>query len=1029
MSVDTDDDGLTDAGELSNYNMVDDASYRSDVDKTIAVEDSKTVRLSFDTEIEPSMLIYPAKIQVYLDGRLIYRLENEVFTSVEDSPTILLGLNAGNHVLRFRVQDRACVSDIQISGVITDPFLSDTDFDSLSDREEISLSTDPTNPDTDNDGLIDGNEQWSQTWSSDDFYKVPNGAGNNGRPCVKIAIPSIPGEITSIRVHVGIVTDRAQDIEVWVTKDGTSLPSLCLYYRAKSGANIFATFVPLSSDYTTSVYAQGGTFSFWVADWNSAGSDGQVQYVKLEINGKTNPLDADSDDDGILDGEEVNLGTDGWITNPMLKDTDSDGLNDRNEIIGSTPCGKALNPTNPDTDGDGFGDGVDRGLGNMLLEIDIGYYSLRTGHSSNGIFFVIYFNGETFATARVSSSGSDANLKYYFEVPDDLSNTSLDIQAWEDGPTCNWFREDYLMKMHGSSTCENMFYNFERNSYTDDRRTFTFDGTDIYFVVDLRKVSAQLTNTVVISGVHDGESYGLDKIGDNNYRYNADEQLYIIYLDCTQNGNSHFVKGLNTILLPRSVALESKLNWTFEDLPNRLDGTVLAGAELYSTDAARPSSSGNVIIIISVTLDSYWSDQLLQDITHDHAGKRIGDNITVTGNGVYLLGLPKDVLNSIVAMDLANSPFGGAPKDLKDAILGGLFELFPVQMVALYAIAILVGNFHADMEKAAVELGLKFLAELKNLDDLVNTKIDEAVDAIVGAFEATVAWAKEFILNVIDETIGPLISEIQNAVDNYCAGILSAAMTIEAEYRNDRQVSSGSTSKLIDAILGDLFWVMIGVVVTVSIAIIAMKVATMGIGSLISYAVTSIASVLIVTALGAAMATIDLPPIGSSLSAWIKNLIRANSASAGGEASATAAPMSATSNISSVDNMTVQAEADASPGDMVSWAVDFACGVMDMIFTGALLTIKGLPPDMIKGARLGLVFGLASIAISTFAIVRDCVVLDVIGLALGVYAVAETSKDKNKVKNIIDPSAREILTMSGIVSTTAVATGLANSFI
>jgi hypothetical protein len=55
----------------------------------------------------------------------------------------------------------------------------------------------------------------------------------------------------------------------------------------------------------------------------------------------------DSDGDGLIDTEEVAAGT-----NPIEADTDHDGLNDYEELkVWRT------NPLNPDTDGDGFPDG------------------------------------------------------------------------------------------------------------------------------------------------------------------------------------------------------------------------------------------------------------------------------------------------------------------------------------------------------------------------------------------------------------------------------------------------------------------------------------------------------------------------------------------------------------------------------------------------------------------------------------------------------------------------------------------------
>ncbi len=74
----------------------------------------------------------------------------------------------------------------------------------------------------------------------------------------------------------------------------------------------------------------------------------------------TDPNDDDSDGDGILDGEEVEDGTDGFVTNPNLKDTDGDFMNDGYEATNNLLGG--LDPTDPadgDFGADLDGDGID----------------------------------------------------------------------------------------------------------------------------------------------------------------------------------------------------------------------------------------------------------------------------------------------------------------------------------------------------------------------------------------------------------------------------------------------------------------------------------------------------------------------------------------------------------------------------------------------------------------------------------------------------------------------------------------------
>jgi Tol biopolymer transport system component len=77
-------------------------------------------------------------------------------------------------------------------------------------------------------------------------------------------------------------------------------------------------------------------------------SDGDGLLDGDEVKRGTNPLNPDTDGDSSRDGDEVRLGT-----NPLNTDTDSDGLPDGVEL-GSCP-----NPLNPDSDHDGIIDGRD----------------------------------------------------------------------------------------------------------------------------------------------------------------------------------------------------------------------------------------------------------------------------------------------------------------------------------------------------------------------------------------------------------------------------------------------------------------------------------------------------------------------------------------------------------------------------------------------------------------------------------------------------------------------------------------------
>jgi hypothetical protein len=85
----------------------------------------------------------------------------------------------------------------------------------------------------------------------------------------------------------------------------------------------------------------GATF---VEDTRDPDSDGLTNYQEIIVR-LTNPNVADSDSDGVNDGQEVID-----ATNPLVADTDGDGLNDGEEKTRNT------NPLAKDTDGDGLSD-------------------------------------------------------------------------------------------------------------------------------------------------------------------------------------------------------------------------------------------------------------------------------------------------------------------------------------------------------------------------------------------------------------------------------------------------------------------------------------------------------------------------------------------------------------------------------------------------------------------------------------------------------------------------------------------------
>lgn len=105
---------------------------------------------------------------------------------------------------------------------------------------------------------------------------------------------------------------------------------------------------PLDEDSDDDGLSDGDEVLKYHTDPSRLDTDRDGSYDGEEIAAETKPLDPDSDDDGLEDGFEASL-----ATNPLDLDTDDDGAWDGEEVIAGTEADIA------DTDGDGASDGLE----------------------------------------------------------------------------------------------------------------------------------------------------------------------------------------------------------------------------------------------------------------------------------------------------------------------------------------------------------------------------------------------------------------------------------------------------------------------------------------------------------------------------------------------------------------------------------------------------------------------------------------------------------------------------------------------
>ena len=193
--------------------------------------------------------------------------------------------------------------------------MADTDSDNLRDDVELARGTNPTNPDTDNDGLLDGNEVWSQTWSIDNSPKIVDRSTISS----SISLPSFTSStlkpITGLTLYLGIAHTYIGDLYITISHGGKSA---ILWNRQGGSADyIYKSYDLLKMGFTVQDLVSTSAWTLVIED-RAGGDEGRLEYFDLQVTGGSNPLVRDTDGDGIWDGEEVNLGADGWITNLSL---------------------------------------------------------------------------------------------------------------------------------------------------------------------------------------------------------------------------------------------------------------------------------------------------------------------------------------------------------------------------------------------------------------------------------------------------------------------------------------------------------------------------------------------------------------------------------------------------------------------------------------------------------------------------------------------------------------------------------------
>lgn len=161
--------------------------------------------------------------------------------------------------------------------------------------------------------------------------------------------PEVLSDTTSVLILAG------ESVSVTATAFDAEDGDLTAQLNWSDGVSVSATggsfdFVPSIGEYTVtaSVSDSEGKSTVLSIPVSVVGDDNDGLSVAEELALGTDPANADTDNDGLLDGEEVNT----YLTSPLNADSDFDGLPDQFEVsFGLNPIDSADAALDPDGDG------------------------------------------------------------------------------------------------------------------------------------------------------------------------------------------------------------------------------------------------------------------------------------------------------------------------------------------------------------------------------------------------------------------------------------------------------------------------------------------------------------------------------------------------------------------------------------------------------------------------------------------------------------------------------------------------------
>ncbi len=213
--------------------------------------------------------------------------------------------------------------------------------------DEVSFAVVVSDPDNDATGVC-GNDLGQLLAIRTEFLARPVGSAAAFAPWegpTPAFVADLPGEYT-VRTWVTDDTGRTgfSDTDISAGVCGNAAPTVSISDPGAGGVEQELQLTAVVRDADTKGFVDLS------GDQDSDGLSGAQEVVA-----GTDPLDADSDNDGLMDGDEVNL----WLTDPGAVDSDGGGVDDGIErLVQGTDANNASDDVEDttDTDADGLSD-------------------------------------------------------------------------------------------------------------------------------------------------------------------------------------------------------------------------------------------------------------------------------------------------------------------------------------------------------------------------------------------------------------------------------------------------------------------------------------------------------------------------------------------------------------------------------------------------------------------------------------------------------------------------------------------------